>query len=227
LAQRLLAAQAVNITSNCIAAKSAIWGVYMTGIQKIIDHIEADAAAERAAISAEAEARCAELDQQYTQAGQAEYQRILSDSAKIAEQRLEYHNRIAVLEANKQVLTTKQELLRAAFERAAILLAELPDDLYVPLLARLASDAAQTGSEKLAFSARDASRIGEAVRDAANELLRLAGKSANLSISADSRMIRGGVIVTSGDIETNCSVDVLVSQLRNTLSGKVSEKLFG
>ena len=199
----------------------------MNGIQKIIDHIEADAAAERAAILAEAEAACAELNRPVRQAEQSEYQRLLNDGTKAAAQRREYRASIAALEAKKQVLAAKQEMVRAAFERAAQQLSELPDDRYIPLLARLAADASRTGSEVLAFSVRDASRIGEAVKDAANELLRRAGKAAGLSVSKDTRNIRGGVIVISGDIETNCSIDALVALHRNALSGKVSEKLFG
>jgi vacuolar-type H+-ATPase subunit E/Vma4 len=118
----------------------------MNGIQKIIDRIEADAAAERTQILAEAEDRCAEIDAQYAQVAQAEYQRV--------------------------------------------------------------------------------SRVGESVKNEANALLRQSNKEANLTVSPDTRSIRGGVIVINGDIETNCSLDALVSMQRNALSGQVAEKLF-
>ena len=199
----------------------------MTGIEKIIEHIEADADAERAAIIAEAEARCAELGAQYVLAEQSEYHRIISDGEKMAAQQKEHRASLAALEAKKQLLATKQELVQAAFERAAVLLSELPEDRYVALLARLASEAALTGSEQLAFSERDVSRVGKSVRDAANDRLQRAGKTANLTVSDDTRKIRGGVIVICGDIETNCSVDALVGQQRSALSAKVSETLFG
>lgn len=202
-------------------------GNKMNGIQKIIDHIKADAEAECALIAAQAEISCAEMSAVYAKSEQSAYEKIVSDGAKKAEQQLERLTSVAALEAKKQVLATKQEMVLATFERAAELLSDLPDDRYVPLLARLAAEASRTGYEKLAFSARDVLRVGEKVKDAANALLSRAGKEANLTVSTDTRNIRGGVIVLNGDIETNCSVDALVSQHRNALSNKVAQKLFG
>jgi V/A-type H+-transporting ATPase subunit E len=198
----------------------------MNGIQKIIERIEADAAAERADLTAEAEARCAEIEAKYAQTAQAEYQKVITNGEKTAGQRLERRASVAAIEAKKQVLTTKQEMVQAAFERAVQLLAELPDEQYTALLAGLASAASRTGIEILAFSARDAAKVGEAVKDAANASLQRAGKAANLTVSPATRNIRGGVIVVNGDIETNCSLDALVSMQRNALSGKVAETLF-
>ncbi len=202
-------------------------GVYMNGIERILDHIQAEAAAERAAIDAEADARCAEITAEYTKAAQSEYEKVMSDGEIKARQRFERLSSAAALEAKKQLLGTKQEMMQAAFERAAQLLAELPDSLYIPLLARLASEASRTGSEKLAFSERDTARIGTAVKNAANDLLRRAGKEANLTVSAGAREMSGGVIVINGDIETNCSLDALIGQHRSALSGPVAQKLFG
>ncbi len=198
----------------------------MNGIQKIIDRIEADAAAEQAQIKADAEARCAEIEAQYTETAQAEYQKIITDGEKLIKQRLERQTSAAALEAKKQVLAAKQEMVQAAFERAARLLSELPDAQYIKLLAQLAADASRTGSEMLAFSARDVSRVGESVKNEANALLRQSSKDANLTVSPDVRNIRGGVIVINGNIETNCSLDALVSMQRNALSGRIAEKLF-
>ncbi|NLA86750.1 MAG: hypothetical protein GX847_05595 [Clostridiales bacterium] len=198
----------------------------MNGIQRIIDRIEADAAAERAQILSEAEARCAEIGAQYTETAQAEYQKVITDGEKMVKQRLERQDSAAAIEAKKQILAAKQEMVSAAFERAVRLLSELPDAQYTKLLARLAADASRTGAETLAFSARDVSRVGESVKNEANALLRQSSKEANLTVSPDTRDIRGGVIVINGDIETNCSLDALVSMQRNALSGRIAEKLF-
>lgn len=197
------------------------------GIEKIIDHIEAEAAAERAAIAAEAEAGCKEILAAYAKTAETEYQKLVSAGAAEAKQRIGRLGSTAALEAKKQVLSAKQEMVNAAFDRAAELLAGLSDDRYITLAAGLAAGASRTGCEKLAFSPADQARVGKAVTDAANALLRQAGKTADLTLSPDTRGIRGGVIVINGDIETNCSIDALVSQHRNALSGKVAEKLFG
>ncbi|MDR3278478.1 MAG: hypothetical protein LBT12_06865, partial [Oscillospiraceae bacterium] len=116
----------------------------MNGIQKIIDRIAADSAAECAAIAAEADARREELKAEYSQAEQDTYWKLINTGAKETEQRLERLGSVASLEAKKQVLATKQEMVLAAFDRAAQLLSELPDDKYIPLLSRLAADASRT-----------------------------------------------------------------------------------
>lgn len=198
----------------------------MNGIQKIIERIESDADAERAQIISEAEARCAEIEASSAEMARSEYERIVSDGEQMARQRLERRTSVAALEAKKQVLAVKQEMVQAAFERAVRLLLELPDEQYVELLSRLASVASRTGNEILAFSERDTVRVGETVKDAANTLLRREGKAADLQVSPDPRNIRGGVIISCGSIETNCSLDALVSRERNALSGKVADLLF-
>jgi V/A-type H+-transporting ATPase subunit E len=198
----------------------------MNGIQKIIDRIEADAAAERAQIAAEAEARCAETEAAYAKAAQAEYEKLVTDAQQSVAQRLERKSGAAATEAKKQMLAAKQEMVLAAFDRAAQLISGLPDAQYISFLARLASRASRTGTEMLAFSEQDARRVGTAVKDAANALLRQAGKTADLTVSPETRHIRGGVIVLSGDIETNCSIDALLAMERNALSGEVAAKLF-
>ncbi|NLT40204.1 MAG: hypothetical protein GXX89_07045 [Clostridiales bacterium] len=199
----------------------------MNGIQRIIDRIEADAASELAQIAEEAESRCAEIEAAYSAAAQAEYRKIISDARLESERRLERKSGAAATEIKMQLLAVKQEILSSAFDRAAQIISELPDERYIPFLARLASRASRTGTEKLVFSERDARRVGSAVKDEANALLRRAGKTADLTVSAETRPIRGGVIVQSGDIETNCSIDALIAMEFRTLSGVVAAELFG
>ena len=69
-------------------------------------------------------------------------------------------------------------------------------------------------------------RGDDIIRDA-NELLQKAGKPAQLTLSAETRPIRGGVVLKNGLIETNCSLGTLVDGLRPELSGKVAARLFG
>ncbi len=199
----------------------------MNGIDRIIDRIEADAASELAQIAKEAELRCAEIEAAYSASAQTEYQKIISEARLAAEQLLERKAGAAANAIKMQMLAAKQEILSSAFDRAARLISDLPDERYIPFLARLASRASRTGTEELAFSERDALRLGTAVKDAANALLRLDGKTAALTVSPETRPIRGGVIVLNGDIETNCSIDALIAMELRTLSGEVASVLFG
>lgn len=198
----------------------------MNGIEKIISHIEAESDAECRAILDEASKKCEELRAQYEKAALDEYNKIISKGAKDAEIHLERLGHIAVLEAKKRVLATKQELLSEAFKRAAARLAGFCEDDYVALLVRLAAEASRTGSEQIVLNANDRARIGNTVCEKANETLKAQGRPAKLELSGNTRDMRGGLILESGDIEANCSIDTLIKQYKNYLSPKAAAVLF-
>ena len=129
--------------------------------------------------------------------------------------------------ARRQVLEKKQALVDKAFRTAEQQLLSLPEADYTRLCAQLAAQASVTGSEALIFSEADHARVGEAAVQLANEQLEKAGRPAKLTLSAETRPMRGGVVLKNGLVETNCSIGTLVDGLRPELSGKVAGRLFG
>ena len=198
----------------------------MNGIDKIIGHINSESASECDSIAKTAAEECDQIRADYAKAEQDQYWQLINEGTKDAERRLERLNSLAALESKKHVLATQQELIVAAFDLAAKKLLELPRQEYVTFLAKLASAAAITGTESIVLSASDLQSIGSEVRDAANSLLGKKGKPASLTLSNAPANIRGGLILSGGDIEANCSVDSLVSQYRNELSPRVATVLF-
>ena len=197
----------------------------MNGIEKISARILADAEAEAAAIRGQAEEKAAQIAADYDKKIAAEQQR-LSAEAEAAKQ-LERDQGAARMAARRQLLETKQALVDKAFRQAEQQLRSLPQAEYEALCAHLACGASTSGCEELIFSAEDRERVGAAVTAKANELLQKAGKPAQLTLSAETRPIRGGVVLKNGLIETNCSLGTLVDGLRPELSGKVAARLFG
>ncbi|MDR0446691.1 MAG: hypothetical protein LBH17_06680 [Oscillospiraceae bacterium] len=198
----------------------------MDGIKKILERIRADSLEECAAIAAEAEARRAEIAERYQKEEKQAYADALSKGAVEAGARFERLKNVAELEARKQILSEKQTLVTEAFQHAVKLLRALPEGDYIALLSRLAAAVARTGTEELIFSPADRARVGEAVTAGANAILAAGGWRAELTLSAAEREIGGGVIVSGGDIETNCSLETLVFQYKNELSPRVAEILF-
>ena len=123
------------------------------------------------------------------------------------------------------------------------------------LLADLAVKAAVTGREQLIFSQKDRTRVGKQVVAAANEKLAkmvapelpealteskagaildkvVAGASAilagtgMLTLSEQTRPMRGGFILSDGDVEVNCAFETLVRLQRGEISGEVAKVLF-
>lgn len=227
----------------------------MNGIEKITGKISADAQAEIDALAAQAQADAARIAAEYDAQARAEAEAILRRGREAAGQREERLGSVAGLEARKTVLAAKQDMVSRAFDRALEQLCALPDEDYVALLAVLCAKAARSGREQVWFSQKDRNRVGKAVVTRANELLArqvspklpdeltetktgafldrvLTGASAllagtgMLTLAEGTRPIKGGVILSDGDVETNCSFEALVRLQRDRMASEVARALF-
>lgn len=99
----------------------------------------------------------------------------------------------------------------------------LPDKDYVALVASLIVEASQTGREEVVFSQKDRPRYGKAAVTRANELL---GDRGHLTLSAQTRPIQGGFLLSDGDVEVNCTFETLVRMQRRTVERQVAQVLF-
>ena len=115
----------------------------------------------------------------------------------------------------------------AAFAAALERICTMPQADYVAYLAKLAAQAATTGTEALVFNAKDQAACGQAVADAANALLAQQGKQARLTVSPATRDLRAGFVLQQGDIEVNCAVETIAELCRSDLAAQVAEVLFG
>lgn len=199
----------------------------MNGIEKISARILADAESEAAAIRAQAEEKAALIRADYDRRIESEQQRLTAEAQAEGAKQLERDQGAARMAARRQLLETKQSLVDAAFRQAEQQLLSLPTAEYTKLCAQLAARASTSGSEELIFCAEDRARVGQAVAEQANALLQKAGKAAKLTLSAETRPLRGGVVLKDGLVETNCSIGTMISGLRPALSGKVAACLFG
>lgn len=197
----------------------------MNGIEKITGRIEADVQREIEAIAAEADAHAGEIAARYEEQARRESGDILARGRKNAAEREERLASVARLEARKLELTVKQELLGRAFERALEQLLSLPEDEYVALLAKLAAQASSTGREQVLFSQQDRTRYGKQAVTRANEILSETGVGA-LTLAEGFRPIRGGLILSDGDVEVNCTFETLVRLQRAALEKDVARVLF-
>ena len=146
-------------------------------------------------------------------------------------------------------------MLGEAFDLALDKLCSLPEGEYVALLTSLALQASTTGKEQLIFSPQDRTRVGKQVVVAANEAMvkdmvpelpgsltdtkvgAFLGKVVNstaamvtgtgmLTLSEETRPMRGGFIMVDGDVEINCAFETLVRLQREKLELAVAKTLF-
>ena len=195
----------------------------MDGIEKITGRINEDVQREIDALTADANREAGEITARYQAQAQQESADIVERGRKAAAEREERLASVAQLEARKLELAAKQEMLQKAFDTALAYLLDLPEDKYVALLADLAVRAARTGSEQAIFSQKDRTRYGKQAVTAANEKL---GDKGRLTLSQETRPIQGGLILSDGDVEVNCTFETLVRLQRGELDREVAKVLF-
>lgn len=227
----------------------------MNGIEKITQRMEDDARRDINEILTAARAQADEITRRCREQADRESAAITARGESAAAEREKRLESMAEMESRKLVLAAKQEVLDEAFTMALEKLCTLPDEEYIELLAALAVKAARTGREKVIFSQKDRNRVGKAVVTRANDTLarkvapRLPGDLTDtkagaildkvvtgasailagtgmLTLAEETRPIKGGIILSDGDVETNCTFETLVRLQRENISGEVAKILF-
>ena len=194
----------------------------MKGTEKIIAHIQADAQAQVDAILDRAKQQCTAIQNEYSKKAGDLYAEKIRSGVKVVQELADSQQRIAQMEAKKSILALKQELVSQSFTQATQKLVSLPEAEYVDFLAKLAAKASVTGDEELIFNARDREAVGAKVVKAANAKI----PNGKLTLSDDTRDVAGGVILRRGNVEANCTVELLVELCRGEMSSQLAAVLF-
>ena len=195
----------------------------MNGIEKITARIGADAQQEIDALLAQTNVQVQEIAAEYEAKAARAAKEILDKGEQDAAVREERLVSAARMDARKAMLAQQQALMDQAFRQALDDLLNLPDKDYVALVASLIVEASQTGREEVVFSQKDRPRYGKAAVTRANELL---GDRGHLTLSAQTRPIQGGFLLSDGDVEVNCTFETLVRMQRRTVERQVAQVLF-
>lgn len=227
----------------------------MEGIEKITAKIVQDAQAEIARMNQETDEKVRSIAEAAQAQADKETADTLARGQRAAQERLERLKSAAKMEQRKLELAARQEMLAQAFDLALEKLCSLPEEAYVQLLTRLVLEASTTGREQLVFSPQDRARVGKQVVVAANEAMvkqvapelpdaitdtkvgAFLGKVVNsttamvtgtgmLTLSEETRPMKGGFVLVDGDVEVNCAFETLVRLQREKLEKEVDQVLF-
>ena len=226
----------------------------MEGIEKITAKIAQDAQAEISRLMAETDEKVGAIQAEARAQAQREAAEIEARGRSAADERLERLSSASQMERRKLELAAKQEVLGEAFALALEKLCTLPEKEYISLLAKLALEASSSGKEQLIFSKKDRATVGKQVVMAANDALvkerapslpEEVAKSkvgafvdklvhnttavvtgTGLTLSEETRDIKGGFIMVDGDVEINCAFETLVRLQREQMEKKVADALF-
>ena len=194
----------------------------MTGTEKIIAHIERDAQQQADEILAEARSKCSEIREKYEKQASDLYQEKIRAGVAACQAEEEGALRIANMEAKKTRLAVKQEMVSKSFDLALEEIVSLPAEKYLPFLLSLLKGANPAGTEEIVLNARDRAAIGPQLLEAVNALPGMA-----MTLSDETADMAGGLLLRRGNVETNCSAELLVEMTRSDLSASLAQVLFG
>jgi len=196
-------------------------------LEDILRKIRAEAEAEAEAVLRGAQGERDRMLEEANGRAKAAAERILSAGRARAEEAKRKELATASVEVRRIVLEAKQKVLDDVFEQALNRLAGLPDAQYRELLAGFAADGAASGKEEIVVSRRDRERLGEDFPDLVSRRLReTRNLPGELRFSPRARPLRGGLILSAGDIELNMSFERTLASLRESLEPQVASLLF-
>ena len=197
----------------------------MNGIEKITARIRADAADEASRMQEDAVRRCSGVIEEGRRQAEQQTAARLAQGEKEAQEQKNRLLKAADMNARKQILQAKQDLVAEAFDRAEDRLRTLSGAERTDLLSRLAARAAVSGKEAVVLDEEDLPAV-QAVVDGANALLSQAGRTAQLTLSPEPGRFSGGLMLREGQIFVNGTIEALLRQAKEELSASVAAGLF-
>ncbi|MBQ8207194.1 MAG: V-type ATP synthase subunit E [Clostridia bacterium] len=221
----------------------------MTGIDKITGKIISEAEADAAAIISRAQEQCAEI--MFTASAESEnIKASLEDRAqKEAENIVARAKLNAAMQKRNIMLRARREATDKVFDAAYKEILNLPEEKYCEMVSRFIADAildeietektnislyGEENSElpekyELIFNADDREKLSDSILEGVGRIV--IGKMSReelmkLEIAEDTAPIDGGVIVRFGNVECNCSLRAVFSQLRERMENEISTLIF-
>ena len=132
----------------------------------------------------------------------------------------------ANLEARKTILLEKQKIMEDVFGNASESILKLDDKKYHNFIKKLILDNIEKGDETIFIGSPDKNRISKDFIQDINKELKAKGKNDELKISTSYLPIKGGVIIGSGKIRKNISLELLLKNVREESEMQMSKILF-
>ena len=192
--------------------------------QGILTRIEQDAREAAATILRDAQAKAEDMRAASDKKIETERAAAMEQARQDALALDDRMQRMAKLDARKELLAAKRDVLDEAFARALDKMAAMPEDKARAFgLAMLIDSAA--GDETLVPDAASA-WCDQSFVDAANAALKQAGKPGDIKLSGEKRNLGGGFILQRGGMEVNCSFGAALEARRMDVEAEVASLLF-
>ena len=220
----------------------------MTGLEKVIGKIIADAEADARAILDKARAECETIKAKYATETEVEIEKLKDECDRECQALIIRARSSAAMAKRNAILEARAKLIDDAYASAEKIIRNMNGDQYLELLHKMLRSSMKNQLEGEAESLRlygeDISPAAYEVvlnsrdRDTYGEKLLATYRTgygsrispavlAKLRLATDTAPIDGGIILRCGPVETNCSLAMLMAENRRDTEAKVSSILFG
>lgn len=220
----------------------------MTGLEKVIGKIIADAEADARAILDKARAECEAIKAKYATETEVEIEKLKDECDRECQALIIRARSSAAMAKRNAILEARAKLIDDAYASAEKIIRNMNGDQYLELLHKMLRSSMKNQLEGEAESLRlygeDISPAAYEVvlnsrdRDTYGEKLLATYRTgygsrispavlAKLRLATDTAPIDGGIILRCGPVETNCSLAMLMAENRRDTEAKVSSILFG
>lgn len=188
--------------------------------KKIIDDANAAAQAKIQEAQAEADSILKDYNGQAAQVKE-EAKKAAEKEAAALRERVESQSELA---KRNLLLQYKRAAISKAFDLALEQICAQDADKQVELLSSAAAKY-QTQNAEVILNEADRKAFGDKLISSIQKKLKDAGKDFQIALSSKSGNFAGGMILVEGSIETNCSYEILIKNMRDDLEGEVSKIL--
>jgi len=132
----------------------------------------------------------------------------------------------ANLGAKKTILSEKQKIMGDVFANALESILKLSNKEYQNFIKKLILDNIEKVDETIFIGDSDKNRISKVFIEDTNKEVEAKGKKGELKLSNSYLTIKGGIIIGSGAIRKNVSLELLLKNVREESETQVSKILF-
>jgi len=132
----------------------------------------------------------------------------------------------ANLGVKKTILSEKQKIMEDVFGNALESILKLSNKEYQNFIKKLILDNIEKGDETIFIGDSDKNRISKDFIEDINKEVEAKGKKDELKLSNSYLTIKGGIIIGSGAIRKNVSLELLLKNVREESETQVSKILF-
>lgn len=180
----------------------------MTGLDKIIQEIEQEAAKAAAETLRTAEEQAAQQAQQTIAGAEATAAEIQARAQAQAADILRSGESAIALRRRQQTLELKQTLLEQTMAATLQALQTLPAEEYFALLLRLAAKNAEASSGTLLLAAQDMQRLPANFEA---QLAQVLPQGGSLTLQQADTPFNGGFVLQYGEVEQNCTFAAILA----------------